>query len=170
MATLSIQIRLGVSRGWRIRSLIKAKFYAQSVIHCLFIFSVLRARGFIHRMWTLHYAVFTNNTRYFIHVEYFRLPNTWYLLRKPQRQYLITYTRSRNNWPLRPWRESMWCVPHATKMKVFDSLFKRRPGRAQHHESLFWSWDRRSYLLSFMFARMRLQAKKAKLPTRVKKL
>lgn len=50
MATLSIQLRLGLSRGWRVRSLIKAKFYAQSVVHCLFIFSVLRARGFTERI------------------------------------------------------------------------------------------------------------------------
>lgn len=75
MATLSIQLRLGLSRGWRVRSLIKAKFYAQSVVHCLFIFSVLRARGFTERIWTLNYSVFTSTKKYVIFVEYFKLPD-----------------------------------------------------------------------------------------------
>lgn len=160
MATLSVQIRLGASRGWRVRSLIKAKFYAQSVIHCLFIFSVLRARGFTTRMWTLHYAVFTNNSRYFIHVEYFKLPNVWHMLRPPVRQYFTEFVRYKNKWRVYPRRVTLHSLPHAKKVRVFESVFRRRPGLVRQHENLYWSWDRRAYLMMFILTRVRMNSRR----------
>ena len=158
MATLSIQVRLGLSRGWRVRSLIKAKFYAQSVIHCLFIFSFLRAKGLSDRMWTLNYGVYTNNTRYFIYVEYFRLPGSPTLLRQTKRLYLTMYFRPR----LAPYSYlrqrlfALYPLPQFSKVNLISRSLKKNPGRIEKQENLYWAWDRRAALMSFVIARMRV--------------
>lgn len=76
MATLSLQVRLGITKGWRVRTLNEFKFYNQAVAHCLFIFTALRMRGYRERMWTLHYTVFMSGKKYVIYIEYFLLPAT----------------------------------------------------------------------------------------------
>lgn len=76
MATLSLQVRLGITKGWRVRTLNEFKFYNQAVAHCLFIFTALRMRGYRERMWTLHYTVFMSGKKYVIYIEYFLLPYT----------------------------------------------------------------------------------------------
>lgn len=50
MATLSVQVRLGISKSWRVKLFNRTEFYNQAVAHCLFIFSLIRMRGLRDQM------------------------------------------------------------------------------------------------------------------------
>lgn len=95
MATLTLQVRLGISRGWRVRTLNNVKFYNQAIAHCLFIFSSLRARGYKDRIWTMNYTVFASGSRYSIYVEYFLLPDHSSWKRGIQQYFCSTFVMDR---------------------------------------------------------------------------
>lgn len=74
MATLTYKVRLGITKGWRVRSLNQVKFYVQTVAHCLFIFTSLRLRGYQDKIWTLNYTVFLMRSKYLLYIEFIVLP------------------------------------------------------------------------------------------------
>ena len=75
MTGVSILVRLGISRGWHVRLLTRGKFYAATLLHCMFVYLHLRyqlRRGY---MWITNYYIACLNHRYLIHVFYMRFPS-----------------------------------------------------------------------------------------------
>lgn len=75
MTGVSILVRLGISRGWHVRLLTRGKFYAATLLHCMFVYLHLRYQLRRTSMWITNYYIACLQQRYLIHVFYMRFPN-----------------------------------------------------------------------------------------------
>lgn len=75
MTGVSILVRLGISRGWHVRLLTRGKFYAATLLHCMFVYLHLRYQLRRASMWITNYYIACLNERYLIHVFYLRFPS-----------------------------------------------------------------------------------------------
>lgn len=73
MSSFSILARLGICRAWRLRGVKYTRFYAATLIHCLFIFTLLRAKLFRNGFWTVSYFIFCLLKKYIVHIVFWRL-------------------------------------------------------------------------------------------------
>lgn len=61
--------RLGITRSWNIRPLgANTRVYAQSVVHCLFVYLMLRTKAFKLGLWVVAYFIICTSKKYLIHV------------------------------------------------------------------------------------------------------
>lgn len=69
-ASLSNQIRLGFSLGWRIWTPNEVGFYAKTLAHSYFIFTILKAKFFTKKLWVVNYSIFVAAAKYLVFVEF----------------------------------------------------------------------------------------------------
>ena len=69
-ASLSNQIRLGFSLGWRIWTPNEVGFYAKTLAHSYFIFTILKAKFFTKKLWVVNYSIFVAAMKYLVFVEF----------------------------------------------------------------------------------------------------
>lgn len=55
MANLALQMRLGIRRGWRVKMFNDIGLYTPSLLHCLFVFVLLRVRALRLNVWVINY-------------------------------------------------------------------------------------------------------------------
>lgn len=61
MAHLSSLLRLGIRRGWKIRPSAQSGHYKSSLVHCMFVYLVLRSKAVQHKLWIVnHFVNFTH--------------------------------------------------------------------------------------------------------------
>ncbi len=71
-ASLTNQIRLGFSLGWRIWTPNEVGFYAKSLAHSYFIFNVLGSKFFMKKIWVVNYSIFVGIRKYYVFIEYLK--------------------------------------------------------------------------------------------------
>ena len=69
-ASLTVQVRLGFSMGWRIWTPNEVGFYAKTLAHSYFILVILKAKFLKQRIWVVNYNLFMGIKRYFVFIEY----------------------------------------------------------------------------------------------------
>jgi len=73
-SNLSSLIRLGICRGWRMKLAPTKLVYSVSVLHCLFIYLILRAKAAKLGLWVVSYFILCTLKKYVIHVCFWRIP------------------------------------------------------------------------------------------------
>ena len=69
-ASLTVQVRLGFSMGWRIWTPNEVGFYAKTLAHSYFILVILKAKFLKQKIWIVNYNLFMGVRRYFVFIEY----------------------------------------------------------------------------------------------------
>lgn len=69
-ASLTVQVRLGFSMGWRIWTPNEVGFYAKTLAHSYFILVILKAKFLKQKIWIVNYNLFMGVKRYFVFIEY----------------------------------------------------------------------------------------------------
>lgn len=74
MANLALQMRLGIRRGWCVKMFNDLRLYTPSLIHCMFVFSLLRVKALRLRLWIVGYYLFFSFRRLVIYAFFWSLP------------------------------------------------------------------------------------------------
>lgn len=74
MSQFVLLTRLGITRGWRMHLVNKVRIYTSSLLHCMFIFLVLRAKLFRSGFWVISYFISCFLKKYVVHTFFWRLP------------------------------------------------------------------------------------------------
>ena len=69
-ASLTLQIRLGFSLGWRIWTPNEVGFYAKTLAHSYFIYMILKSKLLTKLLWVVNYSVFVSKKRYLVFLEF----------------------------------------------------------------------------------------------------
>lgn len=73
-SNLASLVRLGICRGWRVKFGSSRLTYSVSILHCLFIYLILRAKAAKLGLWVVSYFILCTLKKYIIHVFFWRLP------------------------------------------------------------------------------------------------
>ena len=71
-ASLTRQVRLGFSLGWRIWTPNEVGFYAKTLAHSYFILMVLTSKFLKQKIWIVNYTIIMGIKKYFIFVEFLK--------------------------------------------------------------------------------------------------
>jgi len=71
-ASLTIQVRLGFSMGWRIWTPNEVGFYAKTLAHSYFILVILKAKFLKEKIWIVNYNLFLGKRKYYIFIEFLK--------------------------------------------------------------------------------------------------
>lgn len=76
MANLALQLRLGIRRGWRVKMFNDIGLYTPSLLHCMFLFTILRVKALRLRMWVVGYYLVFSLSRLNIYAFFWALPKS----------------------------------------------------------------------------------------------
>lgn len=68
--SLTNQVRLGFSMGWRIWTPNEVRFYAKTLAHSYFIFVVLKSKFLKKKLWVVNYSIIMGIKKYFVFIEF----------------------------------------------------------------------------------------------------
>lgn len=71
-ASLTIQVRLGFSMGWRIWTPNEVGFYAKTLAHSYFILVILKSKFLRELIWIVNYNLFMGTKKYHVFIEFLR--------------------------------------------------------------------------------------------------
>lgn len=71
-ASLTIQVRLGFSMGWRIWTPNEVGFYAKTLAHSYFILVILKSKFLKELIWIVNYNLFMGTKKYHVFIEYLK--------------------------------------------------------------------------------------------------
>ena len=71
-ASLTIQVRLGFSMGWRIWTPNEVGFYAKTLAHSYFILVILKSKFLKEKIWIVNYNLFMGLRKYYIFIEFLK--------------------------------------------------------------------------------------------------
>ena len=74
MANLALQLRLGIRRGWRVKMFNDIGLYTPSLVHCMFIFTLLRVKALRLSVWVVGYYLVWASRRLTIHAFFWYVP------------------------------------------------------------------------------------------------
>jgi hypothetical protein len=74
VANLALQLRLGIRRGWRVKMFNDLGLYTSSLLHCLFVFVVIRAKSLRLNIWVVGHYLFKFQKKLIIFVFFWFLP------------------------------------------------------------------------------------------------
>lgn len=71
-ASLTNQVRLGYSMGWRIWTPNEVGFYAKTLAHSYFILVILKSKFLKNKLWLVNYNLFIGSRKYYVFVEFLK--------------------------------------------------------------------------------------------------
>lgn len=71
-ASLTVQVRLGFSMGWRIWTPNEVGFYAKTLAHSYFILVILKAKFLREHIWIVNYNLFMGSKKYHVFIEFLK--------------------------------------------------------------------------------------------------
>lgn len=71
-ASLTVQVRLGFSMGWRIWTPNEVGFYAKTLAHSYFILVILKAKFLKETIWIVNYNLFIGIRKYYVFIEFLK--------------------------------------------------------------------------------------------------
>ncbi len=98
-SSFALSTRLGITRGWRVRTLNNSRTYAASVLHCMLIYLLLRAKSFRLGFWVVSYFIACFLKKYTIHVFFWKIPG----IKKARifkQVWGVKLRFARNTWPI----------------------------------------------------------------------
>lgn len=69
-ASLTVQVRLGFSMGWRIWTPNEVGFYAKTLAHSYFILIILKSKFLKEMIWIVNYNLFMGTKKYHVFIEF----------------------------------------------------------------------------------------------------
>lgn len=129
-ASLSNQIRLGFSLGWRIWTPNEVGFYAKTLAHSYFIFTILKAKFFTKKLWVVNYSIFIAAAKYLVFVEFIEFG----IKTKEERTYwkkimyislLIRHAK---------YKSKLKYTPNFEKMKTIGRFFRKLAKKKRNKE------------------------------------
>lgn len=137
-ASLSNQIRLGFSLGWRIWTPNEVGFYAKTLAHSYFIFTILKAKFFTKKLWVVNYSIFIAAAKYLVFVEFIEFG----IKSKEERTYwkkimyislLIRHAK---------YKSKLKYTPNFEKMKTIGRFFRKLAKKRRNRElrPKMWSY------------------------------
>ena len=69
-ASLTVQVRLGFSMGWRIWTPNEVRFYAKTLAHSYFILVILKSKFLKEMIWIVNYNLFMGTKKYHVFIEF----------------------------------------------------------------------------------------------------
>lgn len=74
MANLALQMRLGIRRGWRVKMFNDIGLYTPSLVHCMFVFVLLRVKSLRLNVWVVSYYILFLLNKLTIYAFFWFLP------------------------------------------------------------------------------------------------
>lgn len=71
-ASLTVQVRLGFSMGWRIWTPNEVGFYAKTLAHSYFILIILKSKFLKKKIWIVNYNLIVGMHKYYIFIEFLK--------------------------------------------------------------------------------------------------
>jgi len=71
-ASLTLQVRLGFSLGWRIWTPNEVGFYTKTLAHSYFILVILKSKFLKNKLWIVNYNLFIGTRKYYVFVEFLK--------------------------------------------------------------------------------------------------